>query len=183
VRSEIDRAYATLGLPPDAALEEVRRQYKALVRRWHPDRFTSDPRNQAHAAEQMRAINAAYHAIQSLRAPEVPVEAPPPAPEPSRPTPPRPAPPAPGARLSREQIDDLVRAIGTEGPLDVMFASMRSYSGVLRRILVYAALGWAAVLTMDAVFHRNFRVFLLYPDLVLLLLLVAGALGTRRFGK
>jgi hypothetical protein len=57
------RAFAQLGLSPGASPAQVRAQYKALVRRWHPDRFLSDPRGQAEAADRMREINAAYELI------------------------------------------------------------------------------------------------------------------------
>jgi len=56
-------AYATLGLEPHAPLRRVRSQYKALVRRWHPDRFAGDAQGVAEATLRMRAINDAFATI------------------------------------------------------------------------------------------------------------------------
>lgn len=99
----VRRAYATLGLGPQATRDEVRHQYKALVRKWHPDRHAKDPRSEADAAERMREINQAYRMLAEETQP------------------------AAGAtyrtysssgRLSREAIDDMVEALGTDGPVD-----------------------------------------------------------------
>jgi hypothetical protein len=111
VTDPIGRAYALLGLAPGASAELLRRQYKALVRRWHPDRFAGDPQGQAEASLRMRAINDAYHLLlqRSTPAPDTP---------PSRP--PRP----PGASLSREEIERMVQAMGTEGPVDQLLAAL-----------------------------------------------------------
>ena len=54
------RAYATLGLPPVCSHRDAVRQYKALVKRWHPDQYATDPQGQAEAAQRMREINAAF---------------------------------------------------------------------------------------------------------------------------
>ena len=58
--SKIERAYAVLELPPGASKPRVKRQYKRLVRRWHPDRFTGDADGVAEATTRLRAINEAY---------------------------------------------------------------------------------------------------------------------------
>ncbi|OFW26010.1 MAG: hypothetical protein A3H97_11290 [Acidobacteria bacterium RIFCSPLOWO2_02_FULL_65_29] len=60
---EIRSAYAVLGLRPGASLHRVRRQFKALVRRWHPDRFANDPQGKAEANDRLRVINNAYSTI------------------------------------------------------------------------------------------------------------------------
>lgn len=105
---EVARAYAILGLEPGASQAEIRRRYRYLARRWHPDRFATDTRNQAEAAETMSRINAAYARVAGRTAvflrnkSETTSE-----------------PPSP-ARLSRDQIDQLVEAIGSEGPLDYL---------------------------------------------------------------
>ena len=108
----LSRAYALLELPLGASPELVRKQYKALVRRWHPDRFAGDPQGQSEASVRMRAINDAYHLVQDRLAP-----------------PPRPAAPRPyraqGQPLSREEIDRIVQALGTDGPVDLLLASLR----------------------------------------------------------
>lgn len=54
------RAYAMLEVSPGASIREVRRQFKKLVRRWHPDRFPVDPQGRVEAARRMTEINAAY---------------------------------------------------------------------------------------------------------------------------
>lgn len=48
--------YATLGVQPDATAAEIRDAYRALARRYHPDREPS-------AAEKMAAINEAYRVL------------------------------------------------------------------------------------------------------------------------
>ncbi len=50
--------HATLGLAPDATLGDVKRAYRRLAMRWHPDRNT-DPA----ATERFKAIRAAYEQI------------------------------------------------------------------------------------------------------------------------
>jgi len=56
----LPRAYATLGLRPGCSRREAARQYKRLVRRWHPDQYGSDSQGQAEAALRMREINRAF---------------------------------------------------------------------------------------------------------------------------
>lgn len=48
-----------LGLAPGATVEEVRAAYRALARRWHPDRFKKGPERDW-ASEHMAQINTAY---------------------------------------------------------------------------------------------------------------------------
>ena len=54
-------AYEVLNLPPSATKAEVRAAYRALARRWHPDRFLEGPERDW-ANEKMAEINAAYRA-------------------------------------------------------------------------------------------------------------------------
>jgi curved DNA-binding protein CbpA len=54
-RAEQDH-HATLGVAPGASEEEIRRAYRRLALRWHPDRNPGDPG----AAERFRAISEAY---------------------------------------------------------------------------------------------------------------------------
>lgn len=42
-RDELERWYKTLELDPGADLEAVRKSYRRLMRKYHPDRFASDP--------------------------------------------------------------------------------------------------------------------------------------------
>lgn len=52
-------AYAVLGLPQTASLEEVKRNYKRLAAVFHPDKGGYD--------EAMKLLNRAYEAIQQQR--------------------------------------------------------------------------------------------------------------------
>ena len=54
--------YSVLGIPPDASDEEVKRAYRALARKYHPDNYQDNPLADL-AEEKMKAINAAYDAI------------------------------------------------------------------------------------------------------------------------
>jgi DnaJ domain len=49
-----------LGVQHGASLEDVKKAYRDLVQVWHPDRFGSNERLQAKAAEQLREINLAW---------------------------------------------------------------------------------------------------------------------------
>ncbi len=108
----VGRAYALLGLAPGASPDQVRKRYKALVRKWHPDRFAGDPQGQAEAAVRMRAINDAYHRLVRRTAPL--------AGEPLAHARPR------GQPLTREEIDRMVQALGTEGPVDLFLGWLRA---------------------------------------------------------
>jgi curved DNA-binding protein CbpA len=55
--TELD-LYAVLGLSPDAAEEDIRRQFKRLAKRFHPD-LNSDP----DAISRMKALNEAYYIL------------------------------------------------------------------------------------------------------------------------
>ncbi|MBQ8088440.1 MAG: J domain-containing protein [Clostridia bacterium] len=60
--------YQILHLPPTASREQVRASYRALARRWHPDRFQEGPERDW-ANDKMAQINAAYHECLSGAAP------------------------------------------------------------------------------------------------------------------
>jgi hypothetical protein len=59
----IERYYKMLHLAPEASFAEVKRAYRALVKVWHPDRFSQTPHMQQQALEKMQAINRAYAKI------------------------------------------------------------------------------------------------------------------------
>jgi molecular chaperone DnaJ len=53
--------YKVLGVSPDASDEEVKKAYRELTKKYHPDLNPGDPT----AAEKMNEINAAYDQIKS----------------------------------------------------------------------------------------------------------------------
>lgn len=53
--------YQMLGVKEDSSSEEIRKAYRALARRWHPDRFQEGP-ERLWAEQKMLEINAAYNA-------------------------------------------------------------------------------------------------------------------------
>lgn len=63
--SEIDRYYAILGLAPGASLENIKQAYRALVKRWHPDRF-AEPGAKDQAEERFREITEAYEYLKAI---------------------------------------------------------------------------------------------------------------------
>src|SRR5215472_14519255 len=115
----LPRAYATLGLERTASQRETRRRFRKLVRQWHPDRFANDPRGQAEAAERMRQINAAYDRIR--------VEWRGPAPAPSNPPTGGEARERTTTRLRREAVDEMVKALGTDSPVDIALKFVGSW--------------------------------------------------------
>jgi len=60
---EVRRAYALLELSPPVTEPDLRRRYRELAKRWHPDRYAADPTGQAEAAQRMRDINDAYRLL------------------------------------------------------------------------------------------------------------------------
>lgn len=58
-----DPLRATLGLAADAGLPEIRRAYRALAKRWHPDRVGGDAATQREAARRFREIRSAYETL------------------------------------------------------------------------------------------------------------------------
>lgn len=55
--------YEILEIGPRAPAWVIKRQYRRLAKRWHPDRFASDPVRQKAAEEKMKAIIEAYEHI------------------------------------------------------------------------------------------------------------------------
>ena len=52
--------YETLGIPRTAKPEQIKRCYRVLVKRFHPDLFPPGSNAQAEAGERLRQVNAAY---------------------------------------------------------------------------------------------------------------------------
>ncbi len=59
--------YKILGVSSDADDEEIKRAYRALARKYHPDRHKDSDLAEL-AGEKMKEINAAYEEIQQMRA-------------------------------------------------------------------------------------------------------------------
>lgn len=126
---DLARAYAALGVAPGSSLQEVRKRYKALVRKWHPDRHATDPQGQAEATLRMRAINDAFRTVAGsrvVRAPDPPADAyTAPRERASSST----AEPRFGRRLTREEIDRMVESMRNDGPLDFLLEADASDVG------------------------------------------------------
>jgi DnaJ domain len=155
----VRRSYAALGLRAGAPLAEVRRRYRFLAQRWHPDRHTSDPRNVADANAEMRRINHAYQAIAQRQATERGGSVP----EPER-------------RLSPDDIDRLVSAIGSEGPMDWVLDSLRWVGNAYEALLLVVGGAIIAVQLARSLWQRDFSTLRQHPEMIpilgLILLLV-----------
>ena len=58
--------YSVLGISPNATDDEVKKAYRELARKYHPDNYQNNPLADL-AEEKMKAINEAYETIQRLR--------------------------------------------------------------------------------------------------------------------
>jgi hypothetical protein len=168
---EVRRAYAALGLPDGAALAVVRKRYRALVRKWHPDRFVADPQGQAEASIRMRVINAAYRRLirqfRSQAPPQVRND-------------PKPLSETHQRRLSREEIDAMVEAIGTEGPFDGLLGALGWVGSTIEAVLAALfGVGLVVRLTM-IVTSGEWEELRHYPELALALGVVI-LLGLREY--
>lgn len=69
-QSEHDRCMRLLGVSPSATAEEVKRAYRRLAHRWHPDSVAGDPARRIEAEERFKEIGAAYRYLESTLAQE-----------------------------------------------------------------------------------------------------------------
>lgn len=56
--------YKTLDLPPDATWEQIRQQYRKLMRKYHPDRHGGNPKKQKAATELTMRVTQAYNELE-----------------------------------------------------------------------------------------------------------------------
>jgi hypothetical protein len=110
------RAYAVLEIQRGCTPAELKKRYRDLVRRWHPDRHAGDAAGQAEATARLREINGAFRTIARAMGGG--------APAPSRAEAPRAQEPArshePERPLRRSEIDALVAALKAPGPVDIV---------------------------------------------------------------
>ena len=59
--------YEVLGVSPDAGDDEIKKAYRDLARKYHPDNYVNNPLADL-AEEKMKEINEAYDAITKGRA-------------------------------------------------------------------------------------------------------------------
>ncbi len=52
--------YAALELPANASFEEIKRAYKMLMKKYHPDRFHNEPQKKQYAEAVTQKLNEAY---------------------------------------------------------------------------------------------------------------------------
>ena len=107
--ADLRRACAVLGLSIPVNEDRLKRRYKALVRRWHPDRYQADPAGQAEATRRLCDINIAYDMLsRTLGTREAAEEVP---------TPPPPA--APSYTWSKERVDAIVDSMNESNRLEL----------------------------------------------------------------
>ena len=58
--------YKVLGVAPDASDDEIKKAYRALARKYHPDKYRDSDLADL-ASEKMKEVNAAYEEIQNMR--------------------------------------------------------------------------------------------------------------------
>ena len=58
--------YQVLGVKPDASDDEIKRAYRELARKYHPDNYQNNPLADL-AEEKMKEINEAYDAVTKMR--------------------------------------------------------------------------------------------------------------------
>lgn len=58
--------YKVLGVPPDASDDEIKKAYRALARKYHPDNYNGSDLADL-AEEKMKEVNEAYDAVKKMR--------------------------------------------------------------------------------------------------------------------
>jgi len=62
---ELKQAYQILGVPLSAPAASIKKTYRKLVKRWHPDRYPVGTSEYAEATHMTKLINGAYAAIEN----------------------------------------------------------------------------------------------------------------------
>lgn len=65
---EVLKSFRVLDLEVGAPSKAVKKAYRDLVKKWHPDQFTNDPKQRQEAEEKLKEINLAYERIQDYQA-------------------------------------------------------------------------------------------------------------------
>ncbi|MCQ2189222.1 MAG: DnaJ domain-containing protein [Paludibacteraceae bacterium] len=64
----MDEAYTVLGLNSKASNEEIKKAYRALVKEYHPDKYSAlDNEAIRQATETMKQINMAWEVVKTAR--------------------------------------------------------------------------------------------------------------------
>lgn len=66
---ELEGWYRTLEVPVDSDFDTVRKSYRRLVAKYHPDRFADEPTKYEAATEVTRKITLAYTGIKAIHEP------------------------------------------------------------------------------------------------------------------
>jgi DnaJ-domain-containing protein 1 len=61
---DLRRAYASLEVPPGSDFETVRKAYRTLMRKYHPDRHAQSPEKQKAATELAQKLTQAYKLLE-----------------------------------------------------------------------------------------------------------------------
>jgi len=60
---QLAQYYANLELSPGATIDDVKKAYRALMRRFHPDKFLGDPEKHRAATELAQSLTEAYQKL------------------------------------------------------------------------------------------------------------------------
>lgn len=69
-RKSLEEAYALLGAAPDESMESIKKKYRSLVKKYHPDLMKAKGADEAYIADatrKMQEINAAYEMIKAKK--------------------------------------------------------------------------------------------------------------------